>query len=261
MLRVLAAALTLAMASAVPLPMGATIIVVGVHEGKTVIAADSFERQVGDSPQTNFTSCKISAVGLGLFAATGLAGADEKKTQPPLAGWSTHLFAMRSFRARRPGEPLNSVAERWAVMVETALRLDFRYRPETAIKGVEKDGSILTGLFAETGKVLRVPIKCENYPRCSTLIHEVLDAMGQVGVSSAPIAMQGDGPAQEEIKRYLVTASADANRFAEFIGSLVSRVVASGKFKGEIGGPTDIVELTSQGVRWIARKPNCPAQN
>src|SRR5262245_10573183 len=130
----------------------ATIIVVGQLGDRIVFAADSFFLMPGE--EAGPTSCKIQEIGKrSLFANSGLSGATAKTTDPTAPAWSAESFAAEAFRNRKAGSPLKAVAESWSGLVITALRLDLLVRREIVMRGIDADGSILSGLFAE-GKLI-----------------------------------------------------------------------------------------------------------
>jgi hypothetical protein len=276
-----------------PLAMGqvkiGTTLIVGYSKDKVIMAADSRVTHLDGRVEDD--QCKIITLGNKLlFGTVGIEGFRSKTAL--IHSWEAVDEARRAFAqesVRRSGS-IEMMSAYWARSIQGDLAEQVQYNPEAAIHSIETYGSVLIyGIFAgrnPDGNLTSfvVMVSCENkvdqIPCSADLIRknqarltvqkidfpepEPRVKFEAFGVSSTFLKFEnspeqlsaGDLKVWNSVPLRSAIKDPDAKRAVKFIDMTILR----DPLKEGVGGDVDVVKLTrSDGVTWLHRKQNCPA--
>jgi hypothetical protein len=255
-----------------------TVIVLGISHDKVIVAGDSRGLIAGQAPYDHY--CKITALGTRLiFTESGLAA--DIHTVDVSQDWDAATEASRAFemfqKSKTKTDVVDQVSTVWAVsMKKRYSRLLQTHTREILARdgdglitsffvGLDVDGHIRAreivisfdraGEESGTPKVL-VDNKLWEITNENTF---TLTGHGEIGYE---FATEASTRAKIEAQRWALEMTKHIGEDPDLLNAMhlvdVSKTYAPTEWG--IGGPTDVVEIfPNTGVRWIYRKPECPA--
>lgn len=252
-----------------------TIIVLAGSQDKIAVAADSrmtltFLSQGGKSHDD--TECKIATLEHKIvFAAAGRKG--HLKVGDPELTWDSYVIAHKAAKNTPPFtvSPVKWIAGVWAREVAAMHNRDFKrgaISPEDVGK-VEIESAFFVGVEHGTTVAYIVRIVGVQRPRGGrAYAYQVIPlemekarlyAMGRTDVAVEFAAQQTDRAkrwlSEFETRHAGAVWDTDTSALAEWVVKLTMNYSASRQF---VGGPIDVVEVRTSGIRWIRRKHACP---
>ena len=257
-----------------------TIAVVYYTPSKIIIAADSRVLLGTDDTDTRHedNACKVAALGDKIvFVSAGYSGYNRNGPLDALPTWRvsdeahqaySDVFAELKNKASKPAVTL--VAARWGELIRAHITDLYSIRPK-AIADLAVDGLLTSAIFSGTSAdghliVLLVQLKL------GTNGVEVVGPK-EITTETCPPCALGDGSifleffsktserARDEAARWAIRkrqlSQTEFDRL--WIIRFVDLTILLYPSPNEVGGFIDALELTPQGVTWIQRKDNCPA--
>jgi hypothetical protein len=244
-----------------------TVVVIGWSRTKIAIAVDS--RGYDDNEKYRDDICKIVRLGdHSVFTAAG----NIIHAYKGRALWDAQKEALYAFKeAQRTGSPrlLRTAARGWGdsmvAEINQALKEDF-----TGSKHMLEKNIFLTGVFAgfESGSTAMYQVEIvfdptsqrakQNFYTEHHATTVVFGALGRNEIVNEVVADKSNFAKAEQRK----WATAERNiplrdRDVRWAIRLVQLTMEYHPQKVDVGGPTDALEITRRGIRWVERKPGC----
>lgn len=253
--------------------LGGTIIVLVGTQNKMVIAADSRKTvsERGQNVRSMDTDCKISALPNNLvFASAGRRG--HLSAGNPQFTWDAYDIARQVAGELNPGQVfIRMAAETWAGQVIAKHDMDSRrgvIDPASAAKN-EIESAFFAGIENAHSVAYRVDIvkapPVEGAPNSYT--YKISDPLRfepfrfhPIGLTDVALEFGTQTPRargwMETFQREHDGQSWDAV-LPEFAERLVKLTAQFSEERKIVGGPTDILEISARGIRWLRNKPGC----
>lgn len=239
---------------------------------KLIMAADS--RSITRGREANDTKCKLAALGKNIvFINSGMLSYDASGTVLPGLDTIEEAHAAYQRSLTNPGpDLLDQVVAEWTASVWGRITPLYIHDPQLVLRGAEND--ILTiAMFGESRSDLlrlflvritvdpnRPPLQAIGIDRRQLTPSTAVRAIGKADVVSAYLDRSNPRTRQEDQQWASDSQQlGPENRDIMRIVRLVDLTIAYDG-SGTVGGPVDALELGRGGeVRWVQRKPNCPA--
>jgi hypothetical protein len=241
-----------------------TSVIVNITKNKIVVAADSLANKADTGPDYNH--CKIAAFGNQMiFTSVGnTAWFSSGKII-----WDNVVLAQDAFRVDRDHPDSSTVIESWAHLVKD--RWEIVDRGLAAADSI--DGQLTAGAFVDRSLDLRVAVILFDVGRLDPILSGTgtskdLNNCWPCGQREGRICAAGshvDVAARFCSERKTATKIPTRTRllYADEATKLAARIVelTIDQYEttaGDVGGPVDVATMTKTGIRWNARKENCP---
>ncbi len=250
-----------------------TVVILTSSENEIVVAADS---RTHSGVSYVDSRCKITALGNKLiFAASGHTGFG------PLSGpfiWDTHAIARQEFlrltHKHTPQGLTLLLAKSWGKLAKKKLKADLVRDREGTISGVTGN-TLSSALFAsfEDDGIWIVTVRLTYFykgssPHTNFMIDKVLREPKSVQMGETDIANELLVGKTERALHWRQRVGAEivnddlvftATRLVQATIEYQSGKIIRGQPVQVVGGRVDVVELKRNvGIRWHARKCNCP---
>jgi hypothetical protein len=248
-----------------------TIAVISFSHEKIIVAADS--RRIfadrKDLPPDD-SACKIFAFdGDVIFLSSIACGYRPLSSTDSVQGWTNekeaHVAYQQIIDAHFTAKGhIKQIAEKWAESIETKFKLLYSVHPEKVIAIAREEDFLTVGVFGGfdlSGELVLYQTSISFVEPTGRISHTTTDKScpGCIyALGMTEIAYEFGKPITERAKAEAKKLNPkDADPDVARTLWLVDMVI---KYHdgNEVGGAVDAVELSRDGVRWIARKPNCP---
>jgi hypothetical protein len=244
-----------------------TVVVIGWSQTKIVLAVDS--RGFDDAGKHRDDICKIVRLDdHSVFTAAG----NIIHAHNGYSLWDAQDAARRAFQeAQKAGTSrvLRTAAQSWGEHMVASINQALVADPSGSTKMVE-DNIFLTGVFAgfQNGATALYQVEIAFDPATRQAREKFYTerprptvrfaALGRNEIVSEVVAARTHFAKVEQRKWATAERSiASRDRDVRWAVRLVQLTMEYHPHKIDVGGPTDALEITRRGIRWIERKPGC----
>jgi hypothetical protein len=244
-----------------------TVVVIGLSQTKIVIAVDS--RGFDDANKHRDDICKIVRLDdHSVFTAAG----NIIHARDGRAFWDAQEEARRAFKeAQRTGSPLplKTAARSWGDDMVANINQALAADPSGSTKMLE-DNIFLTGVFLgfQNGATAMYQVEIAFDPGTRQARQKIYTerprptvhfaALGRNEIVNEVVAGRTHVARVEQRKWAASEKSISLrDRDVRWAIRLVQLTMEYHPQKIDVGGPTDALEITRRGIRWVERKPGC----